>query len=1114
LLSKEKNQITSSYSEGTYRIRRGTGLVSIMTRITFSSFAAILLLSCAVAADTASTTESDRKGTSSLQKKRESHLFNSDRLSSADILGINFAIGKRGFVALSNVVSSLASEVIDSVSVEDVESDISGFICSLSNIEIRDADLESFSAGISDDSTIDLGVRNISATLTAEWSAKPKIWPHLPHFKGSVKLELSRDSYFLANLNATAVPRTRTNVHVSSCDSDIIIKSVHFSGGISDELLNLFKEHLREVIGPSLNRAACSALSDVLETSNVLDYVICGVDVGDTFLSCQANIDYGMGNGTYDRNGFPVSMPLGQPLMNDRDQLGEHDAELIMDISSINYLLLSLLYDMELFDQYLTQSVVGHFDKDVATMVLNTSFFKATAPSMYEKWPNTEMQVEFNATRYPTLVNAVVDSNDDSESPIVLLNLTMDAAILDFQVRESFGGLSTAFRFGGSLDLTARLATEFVKDSETQILVVDFPSISNCSRTFDLLHSSVGDVDAEAVSIMMGWTCEYLREMLNDAVRKVNVSLSVPIGPVVFRNVSIESRNVETRSSRDDVNETLEALVLLLDVLPSNVSSEFDLLSSSDGVASAVENLRSLVVRAASEEPRTLSRASSSRKVRRLRRRGDARNRFDRASLYVPQTSPYGASVSKLREGDMIDITLPPFSAVPNDPEMYMHNADALSNALNSAGDGDTVWVPPDMVFYMNGGIEASDRTNVRLIVDGILRAVPDFDVWPQSSPTSTQLAAFIQLTNFSGLTITSETRHGIQTLIDGGPGNLSSSTSGGLIDGQGKRWWNEFTIGASLSGSHRPKLLQVSESENVLVENIFMLNSPSFHLLLDDVLHVEVRDVTVYVDRYVSDELSASEIPSLRSGWDRKSHLQPESLNTDGIDPSGRDVWIHRCVVVNNDDSIAVKPSHGGKVYSDCSQDMLIEDSLFTGFGASIGSVPPHESHNCVRNITFRNISMPQTGKGIYVKSNPSCDDAGQKTAEITNLLFEDFEIDHPLWWPIWIGPQQQSEPDWTPEQRKNDCSLAYPLVENCPTQACVSFTNITLRRINIVNPVLSPGVILGNASNPMTGIIFDDVKVQRPGTLPFTSGYKCEHAYGNTTEGTSPKPEFLRVE
>ena len=183
------------------------------------------------------------------------------------------------------------------------------------------------------------------------------------------------------------------------------------------------------------------------------------------------------------------------------------------------------------------------------------------------------------------------------------------------------------------------------------------------------------------------------------------------------------------------------------------------------------------------------------------------------------------------------------------------------------------------------------------------------------------------QMCRVPGLTITSETKKGTE-----GP------FSSGIIDGQGKRWWNEYTIGAS--GPSRPKALYVAESANILLENIALINSPSFNVRLDDVLHAEVRYVTVNTDKAVRGEesfASATFIP--KTGW-----LQPEDLNTDGIDPSGRDVWIHDCYVRNDDDSIAVKPCNRRCKMSDCSQDMLIEDSVMIGMGLSIGSVPPNK--------------------------------------------------------------------------------------------------------------------------------------------------------------------------
>lgn len=43
-----------------------------------------------------------------------------------------------------------------------------------------------------------------------------------------------------------------------------------------------------------------------------------------------------------------------------------------------------------------------------------------------------------------------------------------------------------------------------------------------------------------------------------------------------------------------------------------------------------------------------------------------------------------------------------------------------------------------------------------------------------------------------------------------------------------------------------------------------------------------------------------------------------------------------------------------------------------------SIGSVPPNEGCNCIRNITFRNVHITKPLKAIYVKTNPGDSGSG----------------------------------------------------------------------------------------------------------------------------------------
>ena len=97
--------------------------------------------------------------------------------------------------------------------------------------------------------------------------------------------------------------------------------------------------------------------------------------------------------------------------------------------------------------------------------------------------------------------------------------------------------------------------------------------------------------------------------------------------------------------------------------------------------------------------------------------------------------------------------------------------------------------------------------------------------------------------------------------------------------------------------------------------------------------------------------------------------------LNTDGIDPYGSNVLIENVNITNYDDAVAVKPSHNtDKVAKDgCSQDILVRNAnVMFGVGMTIGSVPPRDSHACVRRVTFRDIDFQYPLKAIYVKTNP----------------------------------------------------------------------------------------------------------------------------------------------
>jgi len=82
---------------------------------------------------------------------------------------------------------------------------------------------------------------------------------------------------------------------------------------------------------------------------------------------------------------------------------------------------------------------------------------------------------------------------------------------------------------------------------------------------------------------------------------------------------------------------------------------------------------------------------------------------------------------------------------------------------------------------------------------------------------------------------------------------------------------------------------------------------------------------------------------------------------------------------------------------------------NIWFGIGMTIGSVIPNLDYNCVRNVQFLNMKFYHPLKAIYVKTNPGpADWAAGSGGEISNILYDNIEIFNPLWWAIYIGPQQ----------------------------------------------------------------------------------------------------------
>ena len=74
-----------------------------------------------------------------------------------------------------------------------------------------------------------------------------------------------------------------------------------------------------------------------------------------------------------------------------------------------------------------------------------------------------------------------------------------------------------------------------------------------------------------------------------------------------------------------------------------------------------------------------------------------------------------------------------------------------------------------------------------------------------------------------------------------------------------------------------------------------------------------------------------------------------------------------------------------------------------------SIGSISPDTHISCIQNVHFKKVNFNKPMKAIYIKTNPGDDGYGI----VRNITFEDIKMHTPVWFGIYIGPQQMKEPN-----------------------------------------------------------------------------------------------------
>ena len=368
--------------------------------------------------------------------------------------GMDYAVG----VAVPILVKKLGS-----VSIPDFSFDSSGFKGKVSSIgcggfSVGSAKLASGSASGSTGSA-SLVVSSVSTSCKAHWQYELKSWPHWPKGSGSVSIDAKADGTVSVACGATSqgqphLTATTVNVHID-------ITNLHFSGGLSGDILNLFKSLIKDKISSALQSPVKKALTSLVDDDankalasfsllvplpfpkpydiSEIDFSLVSATSGGAGAAPAPHLSLMLHGEAYHRNNHSEAPgpPVGLPPC-DAD-LGSRMAEVLLHPFAVESL--GSVYVQAGMARV---TVTSEMIPSSLPIKLNTSTFATIAPGLAAKYPDKALEIVVGADAAPKVVvahdalnatvpasfafNVVLDSPPGARAPAFTVGCPLVAA--------------------------------------------------------------------------------------------------------------------------------------------------------------------------------------------------------------------------------------------------------------------------------------------------------------------------------------------------------------------------------------------------------------------------------------------------------------------------------------------------------------------------------------------------------------------------------------------------------------------------------------------------------------------------------------------------------------
>jgi polygalacturonase len=291
--------------------------------------------------------------------------------------------------------------------------------------------------------------------------------------------------------------------------------------------------------------------------------------------------------------------------------------------------------------------------------------------------------------------------------------------------------------------------------------------------------------------------------------------------------------------------------------------------------------------------------------------------------------------------------------------------------------------------------------------------------------------------------------------------------SGGGTLDGQGWRWW------PFLKTRPRPILIDLSHAQHLLISNISLIDSPSFH--------IQVRGADIEIE-YVT--ISAGNC----TGY-------VQAPNTDGINIGGQRIHVHDCFVHNGDDCV---PTNVGWNNSD-TRDVLVE--RVTCECGTNGGVAIIADSGSIHDVIYQNMIVRKTNQGAGAKISEPYE---TPTGIFHNITWRNITIENPRYAAMYTNMFEE-------DTGGSQCRVNASRPAKFLSAHNMSFIDINIT-INSTTGAYA-GCFVCSQTSPCDGYYFEnvvvtDVAVPVPVVaVSKTDYYICDNVAFNAT-GSVPEP------